>query len=561
MALQARLVNNQPPHPRTIPLGKRARLSVSQFAYSGYSPLDDASLAKLLLSLSPQRLRSLSIAGCSNLTDKSIHTLIATHPSLRAVNLSWCSWVTTAAFATLSKGLTALEDLNLANSTISPALINNMKLMSSLTCLSLSGCRMEQQSAAGCAAGNASPPPRSLAAISCLQALTRLDVSSSAVLDADLRQWASLEKLAHMNLGGCEDITTAGMKAALQPHLRTSLTHLDLSDSPNIKPRVLCECTRLKSLILKGCLKLEDQDLRALSGLLALEVLDVQSCLDVGDEGVRALHRLTNLRDLSLHTCMQVTDGGLVPLAALRKLNLRFTQISSVGLSVVALNSSAITSLDLGWCENVGDAGARALHPLKKLQSLSLQRCSVTDAGVSALAGFKGMKHLDLSRNKDVTAAGLHALRLMVDLNYLNVSECVLLQDVAMEVLARLPTLNTVGLRHCSLISDTGLSVLSEATSLTDIDVQGCASLTDDSMIILARLPELAILDIGYLESVTEKGLSSLRESSSLRQVRVRGCSNIGSLTFHASPDSFKAKHLDSSDSAHVYATDHVVLT
>jgi hypothetical protein len=66
--------------------------------------------------------------------------------------------------------------------------------------------------------------------------------------------------------------------------------------------------------------------------------------------------------------------------------------------------------LNIGLCEEVGDAGLAHLKGLTELRELNLRSTKVTDAGLAHLRGLTGLRKLDLRHTK-VTAAGVQDLQ------------------------------------------------------------------------------------------------------------------------------------------------------
>ncbi len=120
-------------------------------------------------------------------------------------------------------------------------------------------------------------------------------------------------------------------------------------------------------------------------------------CLRIGTEstdadlsGVAPLRGLTALRSLSLTSCMQIGSAGL---SHLREL-------------------TALQELELTWCWRITDTGLAHLRGLTALQSLNLSGCGqVTDAGLAHLRGLTALRELGLGRCWQVTDAGVATLQ------------------------------------------------------------------------------------------------------------------------------------------------------
>lgn len=89
-------------------------------------------------------------------------------------------------------------------------------------------------------------------------------------------------------------------------------------------------------------------------------------CLGVGDAGLEALSSgCKKLMKLNLSYCNKVTDSGMEYVGHLVELcNLeirRLQNITSVGLTAIAVGCKRLVDLDMKQCENVDDAGFWAL--------------------------------------------------------------------------------------------------------------------------------------------------------------------------------------------------------
>jgi hypothetical protein len=129
---------------------------------------------------------------------------------------------------------------------------------------------------------------------------------------------------------------------------------------------------------------IEDDDLRFLSGMTHLALLDLENTA-VTDAGMAHLRGLTGLRTLLL-SGTAVSDRGLAHVGTLE------------GLEVLSLAGT-----------RVGNAGLERLGSLSRLESLDLRRTDVTDAGIVRLGGLEGLRRLD-TRGTRVSPEGRAAL-------------------------------------------------------------------------------------------------------------------------------------------------------
>lgn len=107
-------------------------------------------------------------------------------------------------------------------------------------------------------------------------------------------------KISHLDLGGCWQITDAG------------LSHLS-------------GMAAMESLNLGGCWQTTDAGLRHLSGMTAMQSLNFFGCRQITDAGMGHLSGMTTIQTLNLHDCRHITDVGLGQLS-------RMTTMQSLGL-------------------------------------------------------------------------------------------------------------------------------------------------------------------------------------------------------------------------------------
>jgi RNA polymerase sigma factor (sigma-70 family) len=246
----------------------------------------------------------------------------------------------------------------------------------------------------------------------------KVDLSSSAVTDADLKCLADLGDVGELWLGRTK-ITDRGL-GHLRPLRR--LHTLILIDAP-VTDRGLAHLRGLGSLRALNLTRtrVTDAGLEHLRGLRHLERLMLTGAA-VTDKGLEAVARFPQLLTLRLGRT-RVTDAGLAHLRGLRRLEW----------------------LDLGGTA-VTDRGLEDLTPLVRLKALALTGTRVTDKGMAALKGLKGLRRLYLSQTR-VGDGGLRQLR-------------------------ALPNLTVLALNGTA-VTDRGLRLLKGLTGLVSVEVCG----------------------------------------------------------------------------------------
>jgi hypothetical protein len=151
------------------------------------------------------------------------------------------------------------------------------------------------------------------------------------------------------------------------------------------------------------------------------------------DQDIPSLSGLPNLQDLDFY-------GGW----AAKKAN-----ITDKGLHALSqLDLPCLTTLFLGFTENITDAGLRDVASLKHVKTLGVLNCSrVTDQGLAEILSMPSLEYLDLRASDWVT-------------------------DHSLEVLERAKGLKTICLSGCRKVTPAGLDKLGKAHPTMRIDVE-----------------------------------------------------------------------------------------
>jgi internalin A len=256
-----------------------------------------------------------------------------------------------------------------------------------------------------------------LKALNNLVNLTHLELHSTQVTDAGLKELKGLNNLRWLSLMGSKGVsdeglqelrelknldsldlgytavTDVGMKelSELKNLTRLSLYNTKVTD---VGLKELRELKNLKSLLLIN-LGVTDAGLKELKGLAKLSMLDLYAT-KVTDAGMIELRELKDLSFLELSET-KVGDAGLRELKDLKGLNylgLVGTKVTNGGMKDLK-SLESLTLLSLGDTA-LGDAGLNEIKDLKNLTYLGLQGTKVTDEGVKELKGLKNLTHLIL---------------------------------------------------------------------------------------------------------------------------------------------------------------------
>jgi Leucine-rich repeat (LRR) protein len=238
-----------------------------------------------------------------------------------------------------------------------------------------------------------------------------------------------------------------------------------------------------------------------------------------------------------------ITDSDMPALARLpnlARLDLSLTRISDHGLQQLK-DAPGITELNLYADELITDAGLSALKGWKHLKRLSVRGTKITDSTLQHLSGVASLESLDagyaqitdvgldlltpLTNLKELaiggnklTDTGLQPLRQLPGLTYLDLSGTqrtdsglwsVSLTEPGLDAIATLKNLRRLRLNG-TLVSSRGVERLVGLSELEWLDLEGCKRIGDDVVPVLASFRALRQVDLTATQ-VTDKGITALK--------------------------------------------------
>lgn len=307
------------------------------------------------------------------------------------------------------------------------------------------------------------------------------------------------------------DFITDSLVATIAKVL-TSLTHLDLEDSPDSEPGLREDLTnvglqqinpngKLKHLSLVRGRKLINTYFRRVNDIGILLMVETCSMLEsiclggfcrVTDAGIRTiLHSCSNLQKLTVCHGTQLTDlvfhdMSATPLSlthvGLRQCNL----LTNLAIIRLACNKD-LRLLDLRHCRYLGDEALRAIGGLSKLKILLLDGSSISDLGISYLGhGVASLTSLSVRGCENLTDKCISTIfdnSFGQTLQVLDLSDLPNLSDIGILALAksRVPLVE-LRMQNCSLIRDTSVIALASmqaeggwcGSTLRLLDLHGC---------------------------------------------------------------------------------------
>ncbi|XP_073153481.1 F-box/LRR-repeat protein 10-like isoform X1 [Henckelia pumila] len=264
----------------------------------------------------------------------------------------------------------------------------------------------------------------------------------------------------------------------------TSLTCLDLRDSPIMEPRM---------------------------------------AFDLTNSGLQQINARGRLKHLSLVRSQEIAPTY-------------FKRVNDLGILLMADKCSAMESICLGGFCQVTDSGYKTiLHSCSKLYKLKVfHGTHLTDLVFHDIrATSLSLKHVSLRWCNLITNLAVTCLTTNKDLCVLDMRDCRNLGDESLRAINELPKLKTLMLDGCN-ISDVGISHLSRGVvnSLVSLSVRGCKKLTDRCVSYLfdgSSNQELRELDLSNLPNLSDTAVLILARSRiPISQLRMRQCPLIG---------------------------------
>ena len=370
-----------------------------------FLPISDEDLRKSAALCT--RLRSLSLAHCTNVTDEGVLTISRSCPALVEIVLDGCSKLTDAGAIALSLGTrTALKSL------------------------SLYGCDLITTAGHAAVAQNC---PN----------LGQFDVESTI---ASLSALERLGQLKQIRLSGKQVLSTATvleLVTALPQVDSISICRNNLLESAAVQ--LLAKSWKLQSIEISSCGQLEDPALIALAKFSgSLEHIDIGKCFFTKPALLTFFKNAKKLKRLGL---------------------LRTYQLDDECLTAIGSNCPELNSLNLAGCPKISaSAVGRLVKLLPQLQSLISSVCLDEDLLMS-LAGCRMLHTLELEDCSDVTNQVLcQTVVSLSHLRRLGLSNSSLSDECLSQLLRKGNSLEHLSLSECPKLSLNVLPILLGST-------------------------------------------------------------------------------------------------
>ncbi|KAG8496980.1 hypothetical protein CXB51_008210 [Gossypium anomalum] len=259
-------------------------------------------------------------------------------------------------------------------------------------------------------------------------------------------------------------IVASGVCNGWRDAICLGLTHLCLSwcrkNMNNLVLSLAPKFTKLLTLVLRQeNPQLEDTAVETIAEFCHdLQDLDLSKSFKLGDRSLYALaHGCPNLTKLNISGCTSFSDEGLEYLTKfcrkLKILNLCgcVKAATDCALQAIGQNCNMLQSLNLGWCDNVGDLGVMSLaYGCPDLRCLDLCGC-VRITGIAFIGFIFGICNVNGRQT-------LHALKMKTD----QLLHCI--SDDSVIALANgCLHLRSLGLYYCRNITDRAMYSLAHS--------------------------------------------------------------------------------------------------
>ncbi|KAH7688533.1 RNI-like protein [Dioscorea alata] len=317
------------------------------------------------------------------------------------------------------------------------------------------------------------------------------------ISDRGLGFMSSLSQLRSLSIIKNKGLTAEGIEAFTN---LSNLENLNLERCSRIHGGLihLRGLTKLKSLNIKYCNSVTDEDMEHLSGLHKLSYLDLLGC-PVTFASLETISGFTSLLQLNLNRC-DLSDVGCQKLSELIQLK----------------------DLNLGY-NGITNACLINLKGLTNLESLNLEYCQISSEGLLSIEGLTSLRTLELSETGVEALSHLSGLHNLENLNL----SCTSVEDDNLAALSTLTSLKSLNLDHLE-ISDASLPFLSIFSGLTHLDLSGCCLFGFGmGYLYFTNLQSLEISD-GFLNDFCTR---SIKDLTSLKLLNLSYNSEITDVT------------------------------
>ncbi|KAF7825472.1 F-box/LRR-repeat protein 3 [Senna tora] len=417
--------------------------------------------------------------------------------------------------------------------------------------------------------------------------LQRIDLSRSKFFSGDglLSLATNCKNLVELDLSNATELRDAAVSAVAEAK---NLEKLWLARCKLITDMgigcIAVGCKKLRLVCLKWCVGVGDLGVE----LIAIKCRELRSLdlsyLPITDKCLSPIYKLQFLEDLVLEGCFGIDDENLDVFKqgckTLKKIDISGCEnITDVGLSALTSSSGCLEKLALADGSPVTLALANSLNKLSMLQSIILDGCLVTSAGLKAIGNscmslrdlslskclgvtdealsflvskHTGLRNLDITCCRKITYVSIASIaNSCISLTSLKMESCSLvsreafiligkrchsleeldltdneIDDEGLISISHCTRLSNLKLGICLNINDRGLAYVGKSCSkLKELDLYRSTGITDSGISAIASgCPDLEMINAAYCTAITDGSLISLSQCSELKRLEIRGC-------------------------------------
>jgi hypothetical protein len=297
----------------------------------------------------------------------------------------------------------------------------------------------------------------------------------------------NLSRIISLNLKECTKLETIGNSAFASC---TALTTADLSECKEltaISDSTFMTCTSLATADLSDCIKLETIDNKAFSGCNKLAAIELSECTALAAIGDSAFMTCTSLATVDLSDCTKLETIGNQAFSGCNKLAAielsECKELKTIGAS--AFSGSGLTSFVLENHNKLTNIGNYAFYNCASLATVELKGWTApasASIGAYAFAYCGNLEDVKLIGWTGLTSIGDSAFASCSKLGDVNMSGCTGLASIGSSAFSGSGPAGenaklSVNMSGCNSLATIGNQAFYNCTALATVDLGGCSIL------------------------------------------------------------------------------------
>jgi hypothetical protein len=329
--------------------------------------------------------------------------------------------------------------------------------------------------------------------------------------------FANCSKLQTVNLSDCKKLETVGDYAFY--YCSQFMDAVDLTNSKSALQKIGSNAfnySRIISLNLKECTKLETIGNSAFASCTALATADLSGCKE-----------LTAISDSTFMSCTNLTAADLSDCTKLETIN---KQTFS--------GCTKLDNIDLSDCTALAAIGESAFMTCTSLAAVDLSDCTKLDTiNKQAFSGCTKLDNIDLSKCIILKTIGESAFYNCKELDDIDLSKCTVLESIGISAFSS-SGLTSFVLKNHTKLKTIGNSAFSNCTYLATVELKGCnepasASIGTSAFASCGNLEDVKLSGWTGLTSIGSSAFSNSGPASgdTKLSVNMSGCTGLTTIT------------------------------